>query len=54
MKRIIKIFITWVSEMMACECPNCGKRKLYYSGDDWTGRVWISIYKCNNCKKEYV
>ena len=33
-----------------CDCGGWIK----YAGDDWTGNIWLSVYECKECKKEYV
>ena len=35
-------------------CPSCPKGRVHYSGENYTGRVWISIYQCGVCKKEFI
>ena len=42
----------WLKELFLSKCE-CGGR-IHYFGDDWTGRVWISVYKCDACQKEFI
>ena len=36
------------------KCPKCENGRVKYIGDDWTGRVWISIYECSKCKTKFI
>ena len=47
--KYLKMFINWLRP----RCPKC-KGVVRYFGEDWTGRVWLSIYKCDNCETEYI
>ena len=47
----------WVKNFMRKLLPTCGdckKGKVRYSGEDWTGTHWKSIYECDHCHKEFV
>jgi transposase-like protein len=35
-------------------CNECKKGHINYIGEDWTGRVWLSIYECDNCGKQFI
>lgn len=35
------------------KCPKYNGR-VYYVGEDWSGRIWLSIYECENCKTQYI
>ena len=50
MKKLIK----FIKNLFSSTCPNCEIGKISYAGDDWTGRVWVSIKKCDHCKKEFI
>lgn len=40
--------------LFSSECHECKNGRVRYIGDDWTGKVWLGIYECNECKKEFV
>lgn len=46
--------IRFLLNLLTSKCPKCKNGKLKYFGDDWTGKVWVSIYKCDKCKEEFI
>jgi hypothetical protein len=34
--------------------PVCEHKHTEYVGEDFTGRVWISVYCCKDCGKELI
>lgn len=33
---------------------NCKHENVSYIGEDYTGKVWISVYECKDCGKELI
>ena len=44
---------TWFRKHLLPKCPKCSVGRIRYSGEDWTGRVWMSVYECDKCKAEF-
>ena len=47
-------WLKWQLNRLFPACPACPYGRIHYAGEDWTGRVWLSIYRCDKCGKEYV
>lgn len=46
-------FLRWLNPLTS-KCPHCGVGQVGFYGDDWTGSVWISVYRCDCCHKEFI
>lgn len=47
----------WIKNFMRKLLPTCYKckiGKIRYSGENWTGKVWLSIYECDYCHEEFI
>ena len=44
----------WIRKHLLPRCPKCPEGRIRYSGEDWTGRVWLSIYECDRCQNEFI
>lgn len=51
---IANVMVRFFSNLFTSECPKCKVGRVRYIGDEWTGHTWISVYKCKNCKTEFV
>lgn len=47
-------YLKKIRRMFYSECPNCKKHGVRYIGEDFTGRVWFSVYECIECKEKSV
>jgi transposase-like protein len=52
--RITNVMVRFFSNLFTSECPECKIGRVRYIGDDRTGHTWISVYKCKNCKSEFI
>ena len=53
MKFIVAI-IDYLLNLLTSDCPKCGSKRVKYIGDDFTGRIWIAVYECENCNTQFV
>ena len=47
----------WIKNFMRKLLPTCGECKIgkvRYAGEDWTGELWLSIYECDYCHKQFI
>lgn len=52
--RIANVMARFFRNLFLIKCPSCKQKGVRYIGDDWIGDVWISVYECKECKKEFV
>jgi len=54
---VVLRFFSWVKRlwrMRLPKCTCCDDGRIKHFGTDWTGRIWIEVYKCDRCDKEFV
>lgn len=52
--RIGNVVVRFFKNLLTTKCHKCNNGRIHYIGDDWTGHTWIGLYKCDNCKTEFV
>lgn len=50
MRKLLKLF----KRLFCNKCHLCENGYIKYIGEDYTGRVWINIYQCDNCKEKFL
>lgn len=35
-------------------CCNCKSGRIKHDRTEWTGTIWVDVYECNQCKKEFI
>lgn len=46
--------IEWIKNIISNKCTKCNNGRVRYIGDEFTGKVWISIYECERCKEKFI
>lgn len=43
-----------IRDILYIHCEKCKAGRIRHIGSDWTGRVWIEVYECDNCKTQFI
>ena len=54
LEKLTKEVLIYILDLLVSKCPSCKEGKLRYFGDNFTGKIWVSIYKCNKCNEEFI
>ena len=50
----VKLFYRLLNDAIKNTCPKCKGGSIKHIGSEWTGKTWIEIYECDNCKTWFI
>ena len=53
-KKNVELFYKLLNEAIKNTCPKCKNGTIRHIGTDFTGKVWLEIYECDNCKTKFI